>query len=145
MPFTTRPLGCSHNEKANFNRVSLPRITCRWSNVLFGRSMRAPHFILLALVLTGCSSAGTHRASTLTADQAKALARQLANERAGSIYGSQPFWNGAPARFVQGRWVWNDRRACGNCDVEATVSFAADGSSRAVDVVLLDTRTSEDR
>jgi len=102
--------------------------------------MRAPHFILLALVLTGCSSAGTHRASTLTADQAKALARQLANERAGSIYGSQPFWNGAPARFVQGRWVWNDRRGYGHCDIQATVSLAVGGSSRSVDVMILDTR-----
>lgn len=107
--------------------------------------MRAPHFILLALVLTGCSGTGTHRASTLTADQARALAKHLANEKALSIYGSQPFWNGAPARLVRGRWVWNDRRACGTCDVEATVSFAADGSSRAVEVVLLDTMTLEDR
>ena len=104
--------------------------------------MRARHFIPIALVLAGCSSAGTHRAPTLNADQARTLARQLANERARSAYGLQPFWNGAPARFVHGRWVWNDRRAYGIGDVEATVSFAADGSSREVDVLLLDTRTS---
>jgi hypothetical protein len=106
--------------------------------------MRARNFLPLALVLAGCNSTGTHRIPTLTADRARTLARQLANEQARSAYGWQPFWNGAPAQFVHGRWVWNDRRAYGIGDVEATVSFAADGSSRSVDVMLLDTRNSND-
>jgi len=106
--------------------------------------MKARHFLPLALVLAGCSSTGTHRAPTLTADQARTLARQLANEQARSLYGSEPFWNGAPARFVQGRWVWNDRRAYGLCDIQATVSLAVDGSSRSVDVMLLDNRPGAD-
>jgi len=100
--------------------------------------MRARHFLPLALVLAGCSSTGSHRSTTLTADQARTLARQLANEQARSLYGSEPFWNGAPARFVQGRWVWNDGRGYGLGDIRATVSFAADGTSRSVDVMLLD-------
>ena len=107
----------------------------RGRNGMVGKSQIC---IALALVLAGCRSAGPHRASTLTADEARALARQLANEQARSAYGWQPFWNGAPAQFVHGRWVWNDRRAYGIGDVEATVSFAADGTSRSVDVLLLD-------
>ena len=79
---------------------------------------------------------------TLTAAQAEALAEQLANEKAQVLYNCQPFRQGTPAQFVQGRWVWHDLRAQGSLDVEATVKFAADGTNPYVKVVLLDSRSS---
>jgi len=102
--------------------------------------MKTHHLITLVLLLAGCSSTGTHRASSLTADQARTLARQLANDQARALYGSQPFLNGAPARFVQGRWIWSDRRGFGLGDMQATVTLAADGSPHSVDVMLFDSR-----
>jgi hypothetical protein len=102
--------------------------------------MKAQHFIPLALLVVGCSTTAP-RTAALTADQARTLARQFANEEARALYGFQPFWNGAPASFVQGRWVWRDRRGCAFGDMEATVSLAPDGSARSVDVILLDSRT----
>ncbi len=102
--------------------------------------MKARHFLLLVLVLVGCSSTGTYRPTTLNADQARTRARQLANEQAQALYGSQPFWDGAPARLVHGRWVWSDRRGCGSGDMEATVTLAVDGSPRSVDVIFLDSQ-----
>ena len=99
-------------------------------------AMKAYHFVLLALVLVGCST----RTHSLNADQARTRARGVANEQARKLYGAQPFWNGAPARFVQGQWVWSDRRGCGVGDLEATVTLAADGSPRSVDVILLNSQ-----
>ena len=92
--------------------------------------------ILLSLLLVGCKTSAPHTAM-LTADQARLVARQLANENARALYGCQPFSNGAPARFDQGRWIWSDRRACGAGDMEAAVILADDGSARSVDVTLL--------
>jgi hypothetical protein len=99
-------------------------------------AMNAHLFVPLALVLVGCST----RTNSLNADQAKTRARGVANEQACKLYGAQPFWNGAPARFVQGQWVWSDRRGCGSGDLEATVTLAADGSPRSVDVILLNSQ-----
>ncbi len=101
--------------------------------------MKPSHFLPLALVLVGCSSTGPHL-TALTADQARTLARQLANEQARALYGAQPFWDGGPARLVQGRWVWSDRRGSGLGDLQATVSLTADGAPHAVEVMLLDSR-----
>src|SRR5688572_10630548 len=98
--------------------------------------MKTLHLIPLALLLAGCRT-GTHSTNTLNADQARTRARQVANEEARKLYGSQPFWNGAPARFVQGQWVWSDRRGCGSGDMEAFVTLAKDGSPRSVDVNFL--------
>jgi hypothetical protein len=78
--------------------------------------------------------------STLTAAQALALAEQLANEKAQTLYNCQPFRNGPPAKLVQGYWVWHDQRGQGAGDVEATVKFAADGTNPDVNVILLDSR-----
>ena len=103
-------------------------------------SMKAQHLISLALLMVGCSITKTSR-TTLTADQARIIARQSANQEARELYGFQPFWNGAPASFVQGRWVWRDRRACAFGDMEATVSLAPDGSPRSVNVIFLDSRS----
>jgi biopolymer transport protein ExbD len=78
--------------------------------------------------------------STLTAARALALAEQLANEKAQTLYNCQPFRNGPPAQLVQGYWVWHDRRGQGEVDLEATVKFAADGTNPDVNVILLDSR-----
>ncbi len=51
----------------------------------------------------------------LTADQAGTLARQLANETSQSLYHCQPFRNGQPARFVQGRWLWREAARTWTC------------------------------
>ena len=73
----------------------------------------------------------------LTAEDARMVARELANKKASELYGSRPFWGGASARFVQGRWIWGDRKGSGHGDIEATVILAADGSPQSVNVVLL--------
>ena len=76
----------------------------------------------------------------MTAEQATRLARDLANERAKVLHGCEPFTDTAGARWVEGRWIWHDRRGYGRVDFEATVDFAADGSARRVEVILLDSR-----
>lgn len=101
--------------------------------------MKTLPIIALGLLLSGCSTS-TPRTTSLTADQAGAVAGRLANERAQSLYDCQPFAGDAPARFVAGRWLWRDRRACGLADLEATVELAADGSARSCEVILLDSR-----
>jgi len=65
------------------------------------------------------------------------IARELANKKAHAAYGSRPFSDGAPARFVQDRWIWRDRQGCGLGDMEATVILTGDGSAQSVDVILL--------
>ena len=94
----------------------------------------------LDLLLVGCrtSAPGT---APLTADSAAAVARQLANEKARALYDCQPFGDSQSARFIEGFWVWHERRALGTADLEATVELAADGSPRRVDVILLDSRS----
>lgn len=78
--------------------------------------------------------------ATLTPDEVRTLASAMANEKARELYDCEPFGNGPPAQRVEGGWVWFDRRARGAADIEATVHFAADGSTHSVDVILLDTR-----
>ena len=70
----------------------------------------------------------------LTAAQAGALARTLANKQAQTLCGIQPFRDGRPAEFIHGCWAWHDRRGWGRGDIEATVKFAADGSNPSVSV-----------
>ena len=101
--------------------------------------MKILHVSALVLLLVGCGTSTPHAAS-LTANRAATVARQLANEKAQALYACQPFKGSQPARFVEGRWVWQDRRAYGPADLEAIVELAADGSPRRVDVTLLDSR-----
>jgi hypothetical protein len=89
--------------------------------------MKTSRIILFALLLVGCTS--THQTVSLTADQAKAVAIRLANEKAAVTYHSQPFHDGQPPSFVAGHWVW---RHLGTGDIEATVELAADGSTNSV-------------
>jgi hypothetical protein len=97
--------------------------------------------LLLAFFLFGCTTNKARPAGALTSEQAKSLAKQLANDKADSLFGWRPFWNGAPARLEQGYWLWKDRRACGYGDMEATVILSKDGGVKSVDVILLDSRT----
>jgi hypothetical protein len=89
--------------------------------------MKITGIILFALLLVGCIS--THQTASLTADQAKAVAIRLANEKAATTYHSQPFHDGQPPSFAAGHWTW---RQLGTGDIEATVELAADGSTNSV-------------
>jgi hypothetical protein len=95
-------------------------------------------FAASTLLLAGCCT--TPHATKLTAEQAGALALQLANEKAQALYNCQPFRNGRPAELAQGKWVWHDRRTQGAVDVEATVRFALDGTDPDVKVTPQDSR-----
>jgi len=90
-----------------------------------------------ALSLAGCSTPRQPSPVIITAERATTVARQFANEKAATLYGTQPFQDGAAARLVEGQWVWSDSRPCGKGDMEAKVILAADGSPQSVDVVLL--------
>ena len=101
--------------------------------------MKTRYLIPFVLALLGCSSTAP-RATTLTVEQAGALARQLANEKAQAQFNSQPFRDGPPAQFVQGHWAWHDMRGQGSGDLEATVTFASDGANPDVSVTQLDSK-----
>ena len=81
-------------------------------------------------------AASLPQTAPLTADQARLLARKLANDQAHARYGARPFWNGAPARFERNQWIWSDFRGCGRGDMQATVRLAPDGAPLSVDVML---------
>jgi hypothetical protein len=98
--------------------------------------MRASCVIVLALLLAGCASAPP--ACGLTAEEAKALARQFANEKTFRLYRVQPFHGVQPAQFKEGRWVWKDHRGVGHEDMEVTVELAPDGSTNRVDLKVFD-------
>jgi hypothetical protein len=76
--------------------------------------------------------------ATLSAEEARSLARRIANEKAKELYGCEPFTDWALASLDETGWFWSSRRAHGHGDLEATVRFAADGSKESVDVFLLD-------
>jgi hypothetical protein len=99
--------------------------------------MRTLHLVAFMFFLAGCNT-GMRQGPALSTDQADALALQLANDKALTIYNYQPFRDARTARFVQGHWEWSQRRGFGHCDLEATVKLAPDGSTNAVDVQQLD-------
>jgi hypothetical protein len=92
------------------------------------------------VIKTPTETAGHDATPALTAEQATRLARDLANERAKALHGGEVFAATAAARWEGDRWTWRDRRGYGPVDIEATVDFAADGSARHVEVILLDSR-----
>src|ERR1039457_5061082 len=94
--------------------------------------MKTSRIFFVALLLVGCTS--THQTASLTANQAKAVAIRLANEKADTTYHSQPFDDGQPPSFVAGHWTW---RQLGTGDIEATVELAADGSTNSVTIIHL--------
>jgi hypothetical protein len=101
--------------------------------------MKIPSLYVLALALAGCTP-DKPRTTALTAAQATDLALRLANEKSQVLYQCRPYTNGPAAQFVEGYWVWHDRRGQGQVDFEATVRFANDGAEPSVSVLLLDSR-----
>jgi hypothetical protein len=87
----------------------------------------------MAVVLVSSSRHGRR----LTAAQAGALARTLANNQAQGLYGIRPFPDGRPAESIRGCWAWHYRRGWGRGDIEATVKFEADGANPSVSVTPL--------
>ena len=71
----------------------------------------------------------------LTPIQARELAQSLANDKAQTAYNCRPFRSGSLPELVQGRWLWHDRRGYARYDVEATVTFAANGANPDVHLV----------
>jgi hypothetical protein len=98
--------------------------------------MKIPSVFILALFLAGCAS--PRRNPSLTAEQAGALAVQLANHEASIVYHCQPFRIDQPASFVAGHWIWTEKQGFGHCDIAATVKLAVDGSTHNVDLNILD-------
>ena len=90
-------------------------------------------------MLVGCSTAPKN--SALTAEEARSLAQQLANQEAQRLYICQPFINPPPAKFVNGHWTWHCLQSCGQGDLDATVEFAANGADPKVSVSQLDSRS----
>jgi hypothetical protein len=99
--------------------------------------MKTLYIIPLALTLLGCSTT-TPRTARLTVEQARVLARQLANAKAHALFNTEPFLDGPQPQFIQGHWTWHDLRGQGNGDIEATVEFAVDGANPDVSVTELD-------
>jgi hypothetical protein len=100
--------------------------------------MKIASIIVVTLLLAGCTS--TRPSASLTAEEAKITATQLANDEAFKLYHCRPFHDGQPARFVAGHWLWVERRGLGHSDIQATVELAADDSTHKVDLQLLDSQ-----
>ena len=100
--------------------------------------MKISCIIISAFFLVGC--ANSRPGASLTADQARSLAIQLANDQAFTLYHCRPFRDGRPAHFEAGHWVWTDQQGFGHADVQATVELAPDGSTNNVDVHFLDSK-----
>ena len=97
--------------------------------------MKKPCIAILIFLLVGC--AGRHQNPTLTAEQAKAIAMQLANDKTFLLYQCRPFQDGQPARFVSGHWIWVGQHGFGQNDIEATVELAANGSTNDLNFKVL--------
>jgi len=100
--------------------------------------MRTPCFILLVLLLFGCTS--TKPEASLTVEQATRIARQLANDKAAALYHWQPFLGSQPARLVANQWVWTEHQGFGYGDIQAEVKLAPDGTAKKVEIQILDSR-----
>jgi len=100
--------------------------------------MKTSFIVLFAFLIAGCGS--LQPKASLTAEQARTVAMQLANVKANALYHCQPFQDGQPVRFVQGHWMWTENRGLGQGDIEAMVELAADGSTNSVKVEFLDNR-----
>ncbi len=94
--------------------------------------------IAFAFLLAGCGI--RHEQAGLTADQARSMAVQLANDKAAELYGCRPFHDNLSAHFAAGCWRWTTRQGAGYTDFQATVELAADGSTNHVEVQWLDSR-----
>jgi hypothetical protein len=97
--------------------------------------MKTIPFVILTLLFVGCAS--KHQSPSFTADQAKAVSIQLANDKAFTLYHCQPFVDGQAAQMVAGHWLWRAQQGIGHMDIQATVELAMDGSTNNVDLQLL--------
>jgi hypothetical protein len=100
--------------------------------------MKTSLILALTFILVGCES--SRQGASLTADQAKTLAMRLANDKAATLYHSQPFVAGQPAQFVSGHWLWVAQQGFGHGDIQATVELAVDGSTNSVGLQLFDSQ-----
>jgi hypothetical protein len=98
--------------------------------------MKTPLIAISALLLAGCESSRTN--TRLTAEQARALSVQLANDKAEAVFHRRPFENKQQPQFENGRWIWTASQGVGTLDYQATVELAANGSTNNVDVRLTD-------
>ena len=97
--------------------------------------MKTSFIAVFAFLIAGCGS--MQPKASLTAEQARTVVTQLANARADALYHCQPFQDGQPVQFMQGRWIWSDSHGFGHGDIEAKVELAADGSTNSVKVQFL--------
>jgi hypothetical protein len=97
--------------------------------------MKTSLIIAVAFLLAGCES--WKSASSLTSAQARAMAVQLANAKAVTLYHCQPFQDRHPAQYTRRHWVWTERCGYGQGDFEARVELASDGSTNSVSVQLM--------
>lgn len=80
----------------------------------------------------------TFAAPSLSAGEARDLARTLANIKAKELYDCEPFTKGPEARWDPAGWICFERGTHGRADFEATIHFSADGTEQRVDVLMLD-------
>src|SRR5215469_716803 len=101
--------------------------------------MKASFVVALGFILVvGCEN--SRHTAPLTPEQAAAMAMRLANDKASTLYQHQPFMEGHPAQFVEGRWLWVARQGFGHGDIQATVELAKDGSTNKVEVQFFDSQ-----
>ena len=99
--------------------------------------MKTLYSILLLGFLASCSSSHVPRGASLTPESARSLALMLANRESYDQFGSQPFGASTVPALSNGRWHWSERSACGRGDLEADISFDADGGAPVVRLVVL--------
>jgi hypothetical protein len=97
--------------------------------------MKTLFIAIFAFLFVGCATSSRQN-PPLTADQAKALAVQLANDKATALYHCEPFMGTQPAQFISGHWFWTEQDAYGHADIEAAVTLAANGSTNHVQLTL---------
>ena len=103
--------------------------------------MKTLFLIPLIVMLLGCRTDGSRANGPMDVENATRLAQRLANQKAQTLYHCQPFKAAPLARLVHGHWEWCAWKAQGQLDLQASVSFARDGSAPSVEILLLDNRT----
>ncbi len=101
-----------------------------------------PELLLQSFVIENrLMSAAPHAPGVaLSAEEAAARARRLANDQAERLYNLRPFQRNSPARWTGGRWLWRERQGYGHADFEAEVQFSADGGGSVVNVILIESQ-----
>ena len=100
--------------------------------------MKTAFVAIVGLLVAGCQRAPPP--DLRTAAQARALALQLANDKASELYHCRPFGDGPPPRFAAGHWIWTEQKGVGRADMQVTVELAEDGSTNHVDLQVFDSQ-----